>query len=323
MTVHDMTVISLLKDTAAKTCELDPIPTWLLKQLATCIAPVICRLCNLSLEQGVFPAQLKQARVFPLLKKPTLDPDEASSYRPISNLPYISKLIERVVVSRFAEHSAMHSLLPVQQSAYRPHHSTETALLSVHNGLVRSVDNGRVSLLVLLDLSAAFDTVDHQLLLSVLAKRFSLDSTVLGWFESYLTDRTQIFTYKGEQTSSFPVDCSVPQGSVLGPRCFVSYTEDIADLLEAHAVQSHLYADDTQFHDSCRPDDTDTLRSRLSRCADDINSWCKSRRLQLNADKTEAIWVGSRANLARITNSDGSIRVGSSRPPSSAISASI
>ena len=194
-------VVSLLKNTPAKTCELDPIPTWLLKQLASYIAPAICRLCNLSLEQGVFPVQLKQARVLPLLKKPTLDPDEASSYRPISNLPYLSKLIERVVVSRFAEHSATYSLLPVQQSAYRPYHSTETALLSVHNDLVRSTDNGKVSLLVLLDLSAAFDTVDHQLLLSVLANRFSVDSTALHWFESYLTDRTQTFTYKGEQTS--------------------------------------------------------------------------------------------------------------------------
>ena len=167
-------------------------------------------------------------------------------------------------------------------------------------------------LLVLLDLSAAFDTVDHQLLLSILVDRFSMESTALSWFESYLTDRTQTFTYTGEQTSSFPVDCSVPQGSVLGPRCFLSYTEDIADLLEEHAVQSHLYADDTQFHDSCRPDDTDTLRSRLSCCADGINSWCKSSRLQLNADKTEAIWLGSRSNLAEIANSDGSIQLGSS-----------
>jgi len=100
-----------------------------------------------------------------------LDPDEACSYRPIS------KLIERVVISRFAEHSSTYNLLPLQQSAYRTFHSTETALLSIHNDLVRSIDNGKVSLLVLLDLSAAFETVDHQLLLSVLANRFSIDSS--------------------------------------------------------------------------------------------------------------------------------------------------
>jgi len=97
------------------------------------------------LEHGVFPTQLKQARVLPLLKKPTLDPDEACSYRPISNLSYLSKLIERVVVSRFAEHSSTYNLLPLQQSAYRPFHSTETALLTLHNDLVRSIDNGKVA----------------------------------------------------------------------------------------------------------------------------------------------------------------------------------
>ena len=124
--------------------------------------------------------------------------------------------------------------------------------------------------LVLLDLSAAFDTVDHSILLSVLADRFSIDFTAFGWFKSYLSDRTQTFVHAGVQSSNFPVECSVPQGSVLGQRCFRSYTEDVVDLLESHAVQSHLYADDTQFHDNCRPEDTDALRNRLSHCARDI-----------------------------------------------------
>ena len=203
--------------------------------------------------------------------------------------------------------------IAVQQSAYWPFHFTETALLSVHNDLVRSIDNGKISLLVLLDLSAAFHTVDHNILLSILSHRFSINSTVLKWFESYLTDRTQYFTYAGEQTYSYPVDCSVPQGSVLGPRCFVSYTEDITDVLDQHAVQSHLYADDTQFHDSCQPNDTSPLRRRLSNCAADINSWCQSRHLQLNANKTEIIWFGSRSNLVKMRNTDCSVQIGSSQ----------
>jgi len=242
----------------------------------------------------------------------TLDPDDVSSYRPISNLPYISKFIERVVVSRLSHHMSTFNLLPAQQSAYRSFHSTETALLSVHNDLVCAIDSGKVSLLVLLDLSAAFDTVDHQILLSVLENRFSMDSTALRWFESYLTDRVQSFSYAGVQTPSFKVDCSVPQGSVLGPRCFISYTEDIVDVLERHAVRSHLYADDTQFYDSCRLDNTVALRSRLSCCADKINLWCKSRRLQLNASKTELIWFGSQSNLAKLSCTDCTIQVGSS-----------
>jgi len=102
---------------------------------------------------------------------------------------------------------------------------------------VRSIDD------VLLDLSAAFDTVDHDILLTILSNRFSVDSTALKWFESYLTGRSQTFIYAGNQTSSFSVHCSVPQGSVMGPLCFVSYTEEVTDLFDQHGIKSHIYAD--------------------------------------------------------------------------------
>ena len=130
-----------------------------------------------------------------------------------------------------------------------------------------------------------------------------------NWFKSCLSDRTQTFVYACVRSSNFPVECSIPQGSVLGPRCFIAYTEDVVDLLESHAVHSHLYVDDTQFHDNCRLEDTDALRNRLSHCARDIISWCTSRRLQLNANKTEAIWVGSKSNLAKLTTRDCSIQI--------------
>ena len=151
---------------------------------------------------------------------------------------------------------------------------------------------------MLLDLSAAFDTVDHQ---SLLANRFSIDSMALRWCQSYLTDRTQIFTYKGGETSSFSVDCSVPQASVLGPHCFSSYTEDIA-----------IYWSSTPYSLTCTPttlSSTTVAVLTTSSCVDDISSWCKSRRLQVNANKTEAIWLGSRSNLAKIANSDCSVQV--------------
>ena len=304
-------IMKLIKTAPAKSCALDPIPTWLLKQVSSYIAPVICHLCNLSLQTGTFPAGLKQARVLPLLKKPTLDPDATSSYRPISNLSYLSKIIERVVVRRFNTHISDSHLLPVQQSAYRPFHSTETAVLSVHNDLAVAIDRGQVSLLVLLDLSAAFDTVDHAILLSVLSNRFSVVDTAFSWFQSYLSDRTQSFVYAGQQTLQFPVLCSVPQGSVLGPVEFIAYTEDIKDLLTRHDTRSHLYADDTQLYASCRPEDIEVVKTRLSNCVAEIAAWCASRRLQLNADKTEVIWFGSRANLARLNGRDRSVLVGS------------
>ena len=185
-----------------------------------------------------------------------------------------------------------------------------TAVLSVHNDLVRAIDQNKVSLLLLLDLSAAFDTVDHSILLSVLCRRFNVSGTSFQWFKSYLSDRSQSFFYDGQQTSSFEVDCSVPQGSVLGPVEFVAYTEDITDVIDKHHVQSHFYADDTQIYDSCRPNDISDVRTRLSNCATEISSWCASRRLQLNAEKTEAIWFGSRANLRRLRDQERNVHVG-------------
>jgi len=303
-TVEEIT--RLINTMPAKSCSLDPIPMWLLKRLTPHIAPVICKLCNLSLHNDVFPTQLKQALVLPIPKTNNLDLDVASSYRPISNLLYISKVIERVVARQFSSHLSHSSLL----RAYRPFHSTETAVLSVHNDVARCIDNGQVSLLVLLDLSAAFDTVDHQILQSILPERFAVADIALSWFSSYLTDRTQQFTYAGSCTPSFTVDCSVPQRSVLGPLEFIVYTEDIVQLADYHNTSSHLYVD-TQLYASCRPEDFNDVRTCFSSCITDVAQWCASRHLQLNGDKTEAIWFGSHANLRKLANHDCSVCVGS------------
>jgi Reverse transcriptase (RNA-dependent DNA polymerase) len=144
------------------------------------ITSIACHLCNLSLLTGTFPTILKHARVLPLVKKPALDPYATSSYRPISNLSYLSKVVERVVARRFNTHISLSHLLPDQQSAYRPFHSMETAVLSVHTDLLRAIDKGQVSSLVLLNLSTVFDTVDHSILLSVLSNRFSVVDTAFN-----------------------------------------------------------------------------------------------------------------------------------------------
>jgi len=259
--VTEEEISKLLFNLPAKSCSLDPVQTWFLKQLTVPMVPVICRLCNLSLQTSLFPSSLKHALVHPRIKKPTLDPGVVSNYRPISNLSFISKLAERVVARRLTSHVVEFNLLPTRQSAYRPYHSTETAVLSVHNDLVYAIDNKRVSLLVLLDLSAAFDTVDNDILLSILANRFSIQGLALDWFRSYLANRTQTFTLAGKQTASYPLDCSVLQGSVLGPLGFISYTEeDIVDVIERHSVLPHIYADDTQLLASAKPENSSRLR---------------------------------------------------------------
>jgi len=135
---------------------------------------------------------------------------------------------------------------------------------------VRAVDDGKVIILVLLDLSAAFDTVDHDILLSVLRDRFSIEDTAYNWFRSYLSDREQSFVHNDQQTVSFPLDYSVPQGSVLGPLEFVVYTEDSSDVVAKHDINQHAYADDNQLHTSCFPSNVARARQRLSECTADL-----------------------------------------------------
>ena len=134
--------------------------------------PVITTICNVSLQSGCFPDFYKQARVTARLKKPSLNPDDLNSFCPVSNLPFLSKMIERVVMKQFIHHAHQNGLLPVRQSAYRRFHSTESVVLVVDNDIVRAIDDGHVAALALLDLSSAFESVDHSTLLSILRTRF-------------------------------------------------------------------------------------------------------------------------------------------------------
>jgi len=129
---------------------------------------------------------------------------------------------------------------------YRAHHSTETAIIAVHDEITRAIDGGSVCALTLLDLSAAFDTVDHQTLLRVLNHRFGVIDMALEWCSSYLNKRSRIFQVDSDHSGPHTLDCSVPQGSILGPLMFISYTEDLANLISSHQLKYHEFADDTQ-----------------------------------------------------------------------------
>jgi len=216
-------VTKVVSGAPVKHCALDPAPTWLVKRLLPLLADAITRMCNASLSEGVFPSILKQAIVKPRLKKPTLNPDDLNSYRPISNLSFISKVVERVVAAIvLSAHFESQDLLPSRQSAYRANHSTETAITAVYDEIVRAVDSGDMCAQVLLDLSSAFDTVDHETLLTVLHRRFGISGVALDWCRDYLSDRTQTFQARPQLSGPHNVQCSVPQGSVLGPKKFIA-----------------------------------------------------------------------------------------------------
>ncbi|XP_046566282.1 piggyBac transposable element-derived protein 3-like [Haliotis rubra] len=186
-------------------------------------------------------------------KKPDLDTEHLKNYRPVSNLPFLSKLIERAVAERLSQHLTLHNLYDPLQSAYRPRHSTETALLKVVNDLRCAIDSGNVALLVLLDLSAAFDTIDHQRLLQRLQDDFGVQGSALNWFSSYLSQRSQCVYIDGQFSDSVHLNCGVPQGSVLGPILFTLYTKELGQVIDQHKLPRHLYADDTQLIKIFRP----------------------------------------------------------------------
>ena len=192
------------------------------------VAPILTQIVNASLTHGEFTSELKNALVHPLLKKPGID-CIFKNYRPISNLSFLSKLIERTVCNQITQYTGTTGMAEKFQSAYRASHSTETALIKVKDDILRAIDNQRVTYLILLDLSAAFDTVSHLLLLNRLRHHFGIQGTVLRWFENYMTDRSQKIVLDDSNNKAAVSDHAilkqgVPQGSVLGPVLFTLYT---------------------------------------------------------------------------------------------------
>ena len=177
----------------------------------------------------------------------------------------------------YTAHAEEHKLFPVRQSAYRRHHFTETVVVNVLNDVIHAADESKVACLVLIDLSATFDTVDHYILLDVLRRRFLVEEPALQWFHSYLNDRTQITTVDGKESEPIPaVACSVPRRSdVLGPVQFISYSEDVAIVF--NHIQYRILADDKQLLVSAPVTEAHEAKKTVERCTAAIKDWSASR----------------------------------------------
>jgi len=196
---------------------LYPVPTFLVRESVDLLLPFLTTLGNTSLMQGRLPASQKHAIVTPRLKTSGLDPTDIANIRPVSNLTFMSKVTERAAASQLNAYLSANGLMPRYQSAYRKKHSTETAMLRVWSDVRTSADVRDVTLLGLLDLSAAFDCVDHDILLHGLEVEFGLTNTALEWMRSFLTDRMQQVLYCGRLSPIQRALFGVPQGLVLGP----------------------------------------------------------------------------------------------------------
>ena len=295
ISINDLSAIA--RKMSSKSCSLDPLPASLLLGQFDVLLPTICKIVNLSLETGVIPSSLKVAVLKPLLKKSSLNHEVLGNYRPISNLKNVSKIIEKVVSLQLNDYLSLNNLHEPLQSAYKTFHSCETALLRVQNDILHSIDNRSCVAMLLLDLSAAFDTVDHHILLNRLHTKFGISGIALRWFESYLTDRLQFVSIDDFSSEALQLNCGVPQGSVLGPLLYLLYTSPVADILRQHKMSFHLYADDTQLYIPFSCNDDLSLNDSMiliENCLSDIDAWMTTNKLKLNKDKTEFLLFSSK-----------------------------
>ena len=244
--VSQLTEKECILISAPKSCELDPIPSKLLAECLDSILPSLTDLFNSSFASEIFPQCFKSALVTPILKKKCLDHNDLNNYRPISNLCFIAKILEKLVLSQVSSYLNSHNLYNTCQSAYRLGHSTETALLKVVSDLFLSLDKGNISVLALLDFSSAFDTIDHPILVHRLHTDFGFSDTVLQWSSSYLTDRTHYFSLSNHCSAFTHVHSGVPHGSVLGHILFTMYIKPLSAIIDSHSIIHHSFADDLQ-----------------------------------------------------------------------------
>ena len=303
MPVTEDAVYKCISESPTKSCSLDPIPTFLLKDCLDILLSSITKLVNHSLIEGSFPNSFKKAVVTPLIKKASLPRDDLKNYRPVSGLCFQSKLVERVVARQLTSHINNNKLDNPHQSAYKPGHSMETALLSIKNEVHLSLACGEPTALVLLDLSAAFDTIDHNTLLGYLKSWFGIGGTVLRWFASYLRNRCQAIKIGSTLSELSNLIYGVPQGSVLGPLLFSLYTTPLSKIIRLHPhIKFHFYADDTQLYIHLSHKDASSALAKLNACLHDVQEWMSLSKLKLNPGKTEFIVFGSKAQRQKISS---------------------
>ena len=280
------TLKDIIRDIKKKPCSLDPIPIFVLQHVLDLLHPLFLRIINSTISEASFPDILKFASVTPIIKDPKLDPNNFQHFRPVSSLPFVSKLVEKAIYLQLDEHLKTNKLYPIFQSAYRTNHSCETTLTKLTNDIQNYNFKGRDVALILLDQSAAFDTVNHAKLIRKLQIMFKIQGKCLQLIESYLTNRTFSIKIDDYFSSARPLLYGVPQGSLLGPLFYILYTADMEPIFAKYNLNFHCYADDTQILLNFSNEDMNEMEIKLSNCLEDIKVYMGENSLMLNENKT-------------------------------------
>ena len=295
----------------SKSSGVDNIDTYVIKLMVDDILPAVTHIVNLSIQQSSFPDLYKLAKIIPLLKKD--DPLLPKNYRPVAILCILSKVIERVVFIQIVEYMNSNNFFHPNHHGFRGHHSTSTAMIQMYDTWVQAVDKGELAGVCMLDMSAAFDVVDHTILIDKL-KLYGFDDKSVKWMSNYLSGRTQAVHIDGVMSSFLPVEVGVPQGSILGPLCYVLFTNDLPETIiemNNHVHWSHLtthcaecgglccFADDSTY--GVASQDQGVLESKLNLKYNILAEYMGNNKLKLNDDKTHLL-IMTTSQKQRIIN---------------------
>lgn len=276
----------------SSSCGSDGIPLRYIRDSLPVIIPYVTCILNTSIVTGTFPTLWKHATVVPIFKAG--DSDDPKNYRPISLLPILSKVLEKIIAKQLSQFLDENDLLSTTQHGFRSSLSTDTALLTLTNKLYQNIDNKCLSLVTLCDLSKAFDSVSHKKLLTKLTE-LRIDSF---WFHSYLHNRTQSVRLGNTHSNSQQISYGVPQGSVLGPILFLIYVNDLSKYISDCLIIQ--YADDTQFVHTGNVDNIQALILKGEKTLINAKKYFNMNGLMLNTKKTQCMFVGSRGVTSRI-----------------------
>ena len=303
--IQVLQAINSIKSNAAG---IDGITLTMLKMCTPYCIPSLTNIINSSITTGQFPDLWKKAIVNPIPKGG--DITDPKNYRPISILPVISKVIERLVHNQIVGYVQENKLFDTLQSGFRKQHGTCTALIKIVDDVLKGVDDGMVTSMVLLDFVKAFDSVQHYLLINKL-KRYGFDECAVTWIKSYLSNRSQKIVFNELASDWIPLNVGVPQGSILGPLLFCLFINDLPTVLQH--MNYHLYADDSQLYNKHRVDDIKDAYSNINNDVSNILKWSNENKMKINPAKSKHIIIGNYQQLRKFNadrNNAAVVKVG-------------